>query len=606
MITSTEPMAVSTEEMAVRHAEIARYRLGCIEAVERGMEAGLSLRKACKHHGFSLANISRWRRAYQEGGLDALRPKTEACGRMEKFSLSAAEVAALRYAVLVRQSLPLAIEDFLRHPDCRPETRAALMEEKDRAARLRRPECWPMSLRRAARVSAEEEALFRGAKHAQELEGVTRRGDYWVDESGRRLEMRWNTIYVSDDFSSNEPFRYTPPGGVETVGRQTLATMSVHAGAWLGCSPIGRERDAYRVEDIADHMGDVIAQHGLPLAWRLERGPWQNTFVDGIEVDGPEGRVTWGGLSALFHIHRVFRSRGKGEIETGFDFLQSLMAHRSTSIGRVRGEHEAGTKLYLAAQRGDPRALAAFWDIGAYAADLAAAMREFNSRPKQRRAHGRTMVVPDELMRGAPSRPLNPNDAWRLCPVKKAATVRKGCIETVVPHYPLPFRFQVNGVEPGLYLEHGHAVLIAFHPARPERGCHVFNGDFGVRNRDGLRFGQPLLIAPMAADAPQINLRPDAGAHQARRQANASVRREFRGILSAGHVHHQAPRRVSSAHDGLGQRETVETGTRTPDSVQPVPVRARPPTLDPRAEQAEIARLLKLEAEARARGDILV
>jgi hypothetical protein len=597
--------ALPPAELEVRHAEIARYRLGCIEAVERAMEDNLSLRSACAKHGFPIANISRWRRAYQERGLEGLKPDTAACGRREKFILTKQETAAIRYAMLVRASLPLAVDDFLKHPDCRPETRALLLEERDRAARLRRPECWPPSLRRAARVTAEEQALFRGQKHFTPLETVTRRDMTWVDEEGRRLPMHWNTIFSSDDVSSNAPFRFVDPltGARETVGRQTLATQSVYAEAFLGASPLGRERDAYRVEDIADHFTDVISQHGLPLIWRLERGVWEGTYTDGLEVQTPSGPVRWGGLDALFRIHRVFKSKGKGELEVSFHFMQSLMAHRSVDIGRHRGEFEQATKLYLAAQRGDAAALAAFWSIAEYADATAACMRDFNSRPKQRRAFGRQMVVPEELMGGAPLRPLPEEHAWRLLPVKKAATVRQGCIETVVPHYPHPFRFLVNGAEPGTYLEHGHAVLIAFHPGRPEQGCHVFNAELGTRNRDGLRVGERILLAPLAPDAPQVNLRPEAAEFTARRAANAAVRREFRGIVAAGHIHHRAPRRVSSAQDGFGRRQSIETGARIENKAPSTKHEER--STRPLDEAAETARLLRLEAQARARGDLV-
>ena len=125
-----------------------------------------------------------------------------------------------------------------------------------------------------------------------------------------------------------------------------------------------------------------------------------------------------------------------------------------------------------------------------------------------------------------------------------------------VNHYPMPFRFRVNGASDH-YLEHGHAVLVAFHPGKPEQGCHVFNAETGTRNRDGLKFGELLLVAPIAEDAPQFSLsRDEQDAFARRRRAAAAVRSEFRAIVPAGRV----AARISTARDGRGNSAVVEKG----------------------------------------------
>jgi len=597
----------------------------------------LSQNAAAKLLGESPVTMSRWRRAFENGGIDALKPKqADACGRSPKFELDENESNALRHCHLRKDSLPLAIEDFINEPECRPETRAKILAEMDRAARERKLPHWPMSIQRAAYVSDDTRAEFRGRKHAQQFEIVERRGLWWIDENGHELPIVGNTLFESDDQSANEPFRYADPEtGAIQVGRQTLCTMNVYSAAWLAISPVGRERDAYRLEDIADHLRETVGAHGLPLIWRFERGPWENQVIDGLKLkDGTK----WGSLENLFRVVHVFKSRSKGLIETSFDLLQSLCAHESLSIGRSRGEFERATKLFMAAGRGDHAAAAHFWEIGAAADGFAGAMERFNNRPKIRRAFGRQAVVPNDLQRSAEKRECPPNELWRFSPIKREATVRGGAIEVSVPHYPFPFRFRVNGLS-DLYLEHGYGVLIAFHPGRPEEGCHVFNAERGVRNRDGLKFAEPMFVAPMAEDAPQLNLRPDEYEFVRRKNSNAAVRSEFRAIVATGA---RGPR-TSTARDGYGNSKTLQAagcGARAnPDDrvfpvggkqpgrviprdespapakksavaagVSPATTTARPtrPPLQDFDEEAELNRIARLENDAIARGDILV
>lgn len=533
-----------------------------------GEPGGTSLRRIAQATGEPIANLSRYLAAFRALGADGLRPEV-GTGRPAKFDLTRDEELALRAHNLERGSFALAVEWFARDPRCRPATRAAILETLDNAARDRREARWPQSLRRAGYVTAEERACFRGRKASADLELCARRGLFYVDEIGVERELVAGALWESDDMSSNEPFRYADPdGGATRVGRQMLATVDVFSSAYLGVTPIGRERDAYRVEDIADHLRELVVAHGLPLAWRIERGVWENIFIDGLELENGE---VWGGLDVLFSVVRTWKSRGKGTIETSFNLLQNLIAHTSTSIGRERGEFEQGTKLFLRAQKGDPVAAAHFWDIAQAADGYRAAMEIFNTRPKKRRAHGRDLVVPADQFRGAMRRDCPEGELWRFCPVKRRATVRQGAIEMMVAHYPMPFRFQVNGITDGLFLEHGYQVLVAFHPGRPEEGCHVFNAETGTRNRDGHRFAAPLLVAPLSEDSPQFSLsKIEQDAFAARRKAAAAVRSEFRAIMPAG----RSGARVSTARDGRGNAAEVrrDTGYQSADGVTGAPL----------------------------------
>lgn len=524
------------------------------------------------------------------------------CGRPLKFALTKQESDRLRLLHLQKESLPLAIERFARDPICRHETKELINVELDRAARERRLPNWPLSLRSAAYVSAELQAQFRGKKHAQKFEVIGRRGNWWEDK-GTKYPLLPNSLFESDDSSVNQPFQYTDPEtGKLQLGRQALFTQDVFSAAWLGVSPIGRERDAYRIEDQADHISDTVLAHGLPLAWRFERGPWENKFIDGVKLsDGSR----WGGLDALFHVFHCFKPRAKGLIESSFNLLQSLMAHESTTIGRSRGEFETATKLFLSGGKGNDRAAAHFWDIARAAEGLRSAMNCFNERPKKRRAHGRETTAPADLRRGVVPRLCPEKEMWRFLPIKRAATIRGGCIECSVEHYPMPFRFRVNGEGP--YLERGYSVLIAFHPGRPEEGCHVFNADRSERNRDRIPFGEPLLLAPMAPDAPQFSLQPDQRQFVARKNANAAVRSEFRAIAATG----KTGRSVSTGRDGWGNSVSRSNNGETKMAAVSLNERTgeklMKTAIDEAAEEARLtARADKLEAEAIARGDVWV
>lgn len=546
-------------------------------------------------------------RAWQlGGGLPCSLYDRPRSGRPKRFSLTKAETKALRGFRLQKGSLPLALSWFVRDPACLPETRALILAELDRAAQRRREPHWPGSLRRAAQVTAEEEALFRGPKHFQRFEHCDRRGLWWIDDSGAPQASAANVLWESDDMSLNEPFTWRCAETGETqIGRQTLCTQDVFSRFWLGHTLIGRSRDAYRVEDIADHIRECVALHGLPVAWRIERGVWENSFIDGVKIgtDAHGEDVLWGGLEPIIHIERTFKSRGKGGIESSFNFLQDLIAHEGLHIGRGRGEFERATKLHLAASSGREAAASQFWSSTQGAEGLSIAMQQFNLEPKKRRAFGRDLVVPADLFHGAPRREVPASELWRFCPIKATASVRRGHIEKAVKHYPIPFRFTVNGCGCDTYIPHGFKVLIAFHPGHPEMGCHVFNAETGANNREGWLFGELLLIAPIAEDAPQFSVAPQDRDFMRRKNANAAVRTEFRGIVPSGRV----ASRTSTSRDGWGNSAVVENHARPERKLSALDSRrTRAKEIAARAydDEKEIRAAEEAAARAVARGDL--
>jgi hypothetical protein len=460
-------------------------------------------------------------------------------------------------------------------------------------------------------VTLEQEAAFRSKRALRDIGYGDRRSNDWINEAGEKIPLVPNSIWESDDVSLNEPFKFVDPEtGATSLGRQVLATIDVYSAEFLGESPVGRSKDAYRVEDIADHMRHCVVQHGLPLIWRLERGPWENNFIDGIRL---EDGSRWGGLTEIIRIERAFGPQAKGLIEARFNQLQRILAHESTSIGRRRGEFSAATKLVNRARNGDERALNRFWDITKAADGIERAMKEANRASMQRRAFGRQTVVPEELYRAAVKRCCPENELWRFCPVKREATVRKCAVEVSVSHYPMPFRFRVNGVVDNLYLASGYRVLIAFHPGHPELGCHIFNGENGARNTEGFRRHQSIMVAPLSDDAPQVNYSRDEQRFITRKRANAQLSGEFRAITSSG----MDCSRVSTRRDSFGNSITRAVGAA---GVENERARGLVNRQDPRSrrgddiisaarsdydEGAELRRIEKLERAAIERGDIL-
>lgn len=531
------------------------------------VDSGIDTREACIRAGVKVASYYRW--------LTQPAPKSPTDGarrgRPQLLSLSPEQTARLRYFRLVHDSAPEAIQSFIQDPLCDPATAHTLRTLWTRAVAQHKRPSWPLSVRRACHVTAAEKNEFRGEKHSRDTTVTERRGAFWINEDGLELPLLPNTIWESDDMSVNEPFRfYDVASGRERLGRQTLQTIDVMSYKMLGVTHIGRERDAYRVEDIADHALDLITEFGLPTLWRIERGVWDNNWFFGIDLG--DGR-TWGGIDTLIHIRQKFSSRGKANIEGSFNRQQTKTAHGPEgnwySIGRHRGEFEEATKLYLKAQQtADERTLAKFAHVTEHADWTAQQLADLNARPVQRGCFGGKFLVPNDLYTSATRRDCPPTELWRFLPVKQAATVKNGAIQIKVNHYPVPFRFRLHGAADfaGTHLDNGFKVLVAFHPGNPASGCHIFNGDTSTKNRDAIPFAQRLGLAEWLPEVAQESLVGYGESAFANRKAErAGVRREFRAITATR-------TRKTYAQDGVGNALAARTGApSTPTRDTPAP-----------------------------------
>ena len=521
---------------------------------------GKTQRDVAASLGQAVATLHRWRSALLACGGDAWEAFAAPArgGRPAAFDFPAELVAIARWHRLAKGSLPVAVHFFCKDSRVPAAMVSRLRAIEERALLAGREPSYPPSVRRAFHVSASEMADFRNKKAGLQHELVSPRGLSYIDEAGEAHDLLPGQLWELDDYSTNQPYVWRDAATGELyLGRQVLGGIDVASAAWLGFDHIGRERDAYRGEDIVRYIGRLFRSHGMPLILRLERGSWESSFVHGIEVDGLAGK--WGGLDALCRINHVWKSKAKGTIEGGFDHLQTWLGHTGRDIGRVRGEFEEAQKAWRQARTtgADPYALG-FLSQEESAAAHEAAAREINSRQKNRAAIGER-ISPDDLRarHGWHTVPVPASEAWRLLPYKERRIVNAGVVEgldAAKRGWPLT-RWIVNGG--GLHLESGHAVLIAYDPARPDLGCHVCNADTGPRNRDGWRVGEYLCTAEHQAMAPQFDL--SGRVHDSIRQrkaAAAGASTSFRAIIAAGKA---TPREQSAV--GSGGRMTATGGT---------------------------------------------
>lgn len=534
-----------------------------VAEARRALAAGESLSSCAIRLSVPKGTLHKWLNAA------SLRPDYSRCGRPQKYRLNDAELAVLRGLTLKHGSAAFAIETFPHQPECTAETRALILAELDKAAQEQRRPRWPESLRNQILPNGEDQALFRGPKAFDNLSHAPRKGMFFEDESGAKIPILARDVWTMDDYSTNQPYIIETPEGPRLC-RQVLAAMDVYSAGWLSVEMIGRERDAYRAEDIVRFILRTIeAQGTMPLALMLERGRWDSQAIHGVDLSDLGTAFvgqTWGALDDLFAIVHGYSSRHKAVLESSFDMLQTVLAHSGRDIGRFRGEFEGATKSYLAVQAGrkDPRACGflsqdearrAHWD----------AMQIMNTRSRQRSAsefEGRALVPNDLLSQDAGEiRPLPVEERWRFSPIKRLATIRGGHVETSVTHYGASFRFEVNGVS-SLYLPEGHRVLIAFDPALPAGGCHIANAE--PRNRDGWPVGQILTLAPHAQDAPQFRLHGRREGTSGKAKANAAARTAFAGVNP-----HKLGMTHTQAHNGQGGAAIVRTGAPATAPAQP-------------------------------------
>ena len=587
------------------------------------IHSGMSCVATARKLGLPNATLARHLiRLAESGGCVDTALAGKPTGRPVVFSPDEAETALARWYRLSKESLPVAAYFFARDARVRPEICEVIVQIEERELVSGKKASWPDSVRRAFRVTAQERAAFRGKKHAQQEEMITRRGMFEDLVDGSRREILPGDTWELDDYSANQPYVFQDPStGEHLLGRQVLACRDLAAARWLGYDHIGRERDAYRGEDVLRYIHRLVVAWGLPRRLRLERGIWESSAVHGIAVAGMASR--WGDLRDIILVEHVFKSKSKGIIEGGFNVLQRWLGHTGTDIGRVRGEFEEATKRLRQAQSTGVCPLTLGFltqEASSLAHEEAAAI--INSRPMQR-GHLSEMISPDDLTArlGWHSTPLAESDAWYFRPYKCQRTVRAGTVNVTPGNGWAKQYFQLNGIRDGVHFENGHQVLLAYDPARPDLGAYVCNGDQSAKNREGWKLGQLLLpTAPSMGLAPQFNASGILSPHLVvRKKASAAAATTFRAIRAAAGLPQPSGSRETVVMNGSGgvasagnlpREESAHSSPTSPHShssaapaaqIGPVPDSIRPqrqtlaPVVSSRAmpadPAAEIARL---------------
>lgn len=513
---------------------------------------GWSFAQLAPRYGTSAATLCRLLQKHESNGGDeqATLAKAYATGPRDGHPLTTQEIAALHLLRTRHRSIKLAAEELLRHKDCQPATRERLEEVFAAAAENRREPSWPQWLKRACVVTPEVQNALKGPKHLQGCEPARPRGLFFIDEHGINQPLFANALWEFDDESENTPWLELDENGKPRVNRQTLKAVDYYANFYLGMRAVSRDSDGYRVEDQADFLLELIDAHGMPVRVRIERGPWQNNFWFGIPLPNRWWQTSecaslrWGGIHTAaggpIHVMQAKKSREKGMVEGSFNNRQNIAAGSSLDIGRVRGENESAARAHRMALYGNEQAMARFPGASERADMSAEILRAANNQVKFR-AHlfGKRGVVPAELYAEAVKRPLPSDERWRFLPCKGHKTLTGQTLSIEAKGHDLPFVFAAEGHAPGWdakpWIPQGWRLLYAFHPLRPDLGCHIFNGVHPDHAMNPGRYplGMPMGVLPFAPLAPQWREDGERGDFAGRKRWAASVRSETR-IVKAG------------------------------------------------------------------------
>jgi hypothetical protein len=519
--------------------------------------AGTSLRAACAQMHVPVATGKLWLDKLAAGG-DLTDARAHRSGRRPICPLTDAEAAALRSLVIAKSgSEEAAIRAFRSHPACTEATRLFITRRLAASHTGHRTEAtkerWPDSIRRAIHITRGDLARARGplAKSKASLKAIRNLDIIWPD--GHRRQARPHTLWMFDDYSTNQPFYLEYTAGQFRLCRQILAGYDVFTGGFLSFFHVGREKDAYTGGDALRAIHLTIEAHGTrPELLILERGRWESNAIRGVEI-APGRR--WGALSDCgIIVHHTWDSNGKAELEGFFRVLQ-VELEGGADIGNTRGLHERESKNYMAVNRGGKTATGhaihprdrGFISLTESEENHYKTAALLHARRRDRRELGYASA--DELFAEFPHtpRPLDPAHRWLFLPHKQLATV--GSIGPDLVGCKVDGRqylFVVNGVADGIHLDNGHRVAIAFDPDRPHMGCAVGNADTSTANRDAHRLGALLLggTSPLAMPwetQPRIDLRTadekdlTADAHwQQRKSAHAAAEASFRAIMPDG------------------------------------------------------------------------
>jgi hypothetical protein len=607
---------------------------------------------ASKQLGVSHSRIIDWKRRFERDGLDGLIPKqAERCGRKPLAVLSPDHQAHVQRLVIDtdpntgdRISVSLALRIFAQSDKCPEDVAAAILKPRKSKHTL------TPTLKRQAKITAESKQLHRGDKNFA-LNGYSQpRSLTWIDLDGSEKQILGGDIFEPDDMTLNQPWfvEWHDPAdpcsakfGVRLLRGQLLVIIDVGTQRILGFLLLARQKDSYRAEDIWSWFGQIFRDYGLPrVGIRMERGIWESRAIHGLpildETWTHERRI--GGLSDLGVRKIASFSPKTKSIESLFNSLQKVLGVMGVQVGRKRGEFEKATRDYLACRAGKKHpADCGFLHADEVAKRVANACMFLNGDCREGEVY---RGIPDELwmrhVEATPLRAIDPRHAWIFMREKRPLTIGSSCPGMVRARY-ADHECSYYFTNPELFasLGRGYRVITCFDPAAPELGAVIFNNEAGAR--DHLNFGAGALLgtAEFVDRVPQFSALEgfdDEIGYERRRRFTAQCRAAYRAIPLPGHRGASA----TVARDGRGNESRIEfrpdgishhpgselqsAGCGAPANREdPVLSRgsagrsrvdlsghASPASAKPFDEDAELARIARLERDAIERGDILV
>ncbi len=407
------------------------------------------------------------------------------------------------------------------------------------------------------------------------------------------------------------------------LGRQGLWAMDFASGRWLGVDVIGRDRDAYRAEDILRFFRKLFSTYGLPrIGIILEKGAWKSKVIVGgqvpVEIDEEigEAKAQEALLLSIEHefgiqVRHCRNAKGKGHIETGFGYLQRTATTfiDSPTYGTWRGEFSRDAKLITAVQTGAKHPK----EVGIPPmAEMSKLMENVAVYLNGEEKEGRNQAdIPDLRWKAAleakPPAPLPQAKIHVFFPVKTRATIRGGHVR--VPSNGDSFSFAAPSVF--AQIGSGRPVMVCFDPTEPSLRATILNYESSTELG---KAGDFLCHAEHVEDAPGFLLKgANSDDNPGRRRA---YNRSFSSYFVAFGVFGKKAVRAHEHRDGRGNVALVEHG----EPALPLPGLARhgsdsegsaliararsrrPKTRE--EEDLEIARIERMEAEALARGDL--
>ena len=346
--------------------ETALHRQQVLEAVARAQAEGNSQNAACRILGVSSANITRWRSRYAAEGLAGLEPARDKSGRKPLVTLTEDERHAVQHLKVKLESTTQALRMFADSPECRAEVAEAIRKPRSSKHTLTR------TLRDQAAVPAQVVNFYKSPKNVRVNCFINPRTLQYIDALGTTQALRPGDLFERDDMSNNFIVHVPWPWGgdpcsdkygVRVARGQCLEMIDVASLFFTSFNFLIRLRDSYRADDIWQWVHQTYRANGLPrIGERWERGTWASRRLRGdqeamIEAGHTPESARLGGMAALGL--RVIESQSPTTkiIENRFNFLQKIEATIPGQIGRQRGEFERVTKTWMACRAGhqDPR-----------------------------------------------------------------------------------------------------------------------------------------------------------------------------------------------------------------------------------------------------------